>query len=264
VRRSRVVLANAGRVLPDAVRQRARDDFAWFGEITGPARDLDVYQLEWPEYTSDLGESASTGLIPLREHIGALREAAHVELSAQLASPRAGAIIDDWSAWLDRPVDADTHGDRADERLPKTVRRRIRRAHRKMVDRGRTITPETPGETVHELRKDAKKLRYLIECFGGLYEKKPRTAFVARLKAMQDTLGTHQDAEVHAQALRAIADDPTRPWSADTLLAIGQLIERLDQHRAASRAELSDRFADFDRKDTRRALDALLESAGSV
>ena len=35
VRRTRVVLANAKRVLPEEVRQRAREDFAWFGEITG-------------------------------------------------------------------------------------------------------------------------------------------------------------------------------------------------------------------------------------
>ena len=112
-----------------------------------------------------------------------------------------------------------------------------------MVDRGRTITPSTPAEIVHELRKDAKKLRYLIECFGGLYDKSARTAFVSRLKALQDTLGEHQDAEVHAHALRTIADDPQRRWSADTLLAIGQLVERLEQRRLASRNELAERFA---------------------
>ena len=131
-----------------------------------------------------------------------------------------------------------------------------------MIERGRTITPATPAETVHELRKDAKKLRYLIECFGGLYDKSARTAFVSRLKALQDTLGAHQDAEVHAHALRTIADDPRQQWSADTLLAIGQLIERLEQRRVASRDELAERFGAFDSKDDRKALKALLASAG--
>jgi CHAD domain-containing protein len=133
-----------------------------------------------------------------------------------------------------------------------------------MVDRGRSITPATPAETVHELRKDAKKLRYLIECFGGLFEKGPRAAFVGRLKSLQDTLGEHQDAEVHAHALRTIADDPRLRWSADTLLAIGQLIERLEQRRTASRGELAERFAEFDRKQTRAALKELLASAGQA
>ncbi len=160
------------------------------------------------------------------------------------------------------PVDVTALGDRGLEPLPKTVGRRIRRAHRVMVERGRTITPSTPAETVHELRKDAKKLRYLIECFGGLYDKAARTAFVGRLKALQDTLGEHQDAEVHAHALRTIADDRRRRWSADTLLAIGQLVERLEQRRLASRDELADRFDAFDKKATAKALKDLLSSAG--
>ena len=90
VRRTRVVLANAGRVLPDDVRQRAREDFGWLGSISGAARDLDVYQIEWPEYTAELDEAATRALIPLREHLGSERQSAHAELSTQLSSTRAG------------------------------------------------------------------------------------------------------------------------------------------------------------------------------
>ena len=64
VRRTRVVLANAGRVLPDDVRQRAREDFGWLGAISGAARDLDVYQIEWPEYTAELDAAATRGAGP--------------------------------------------------------------------------------------------------------------------------------------------------------------------------------------------------------
>ena len=262
VRRTRVVLANAGRVLPEDVRQRARQDFGWLGGISGAARDLDVYQIEWPEYTATLDATATEALNPLRQHLGVERQAAHAELAAQLSSPRVIDSVDAWNDWLDGPVDVTALGDRGLEPLPKTVGRRIRRAHRVMVERGRTITPSTPAETVHDLRKDAKKLRYLIECFGGLYDKGARTAFVGRLKALQDTLGEHQDAEVHAHALRTLADDRRRRWSADTLLAIGQLVERLEQRRLASRAELAERFDAFDNKATAKALKDLLSSAG--
>jgi CHAD domain-containing protein len=262
VRRSRVVLANATRVISDDRRSRARSEFAWLGEITGPVRDLDVYELEWGEYTADLDAAATTALIPLRDHLGVQRKDAHHELAVQLTSLRARVNVEAWNDWLDAPVDPTTFGDRGLEPLHRTVRRRIRRAHRRMVERGRTITPDTPAETVHELRKDAKKLRYLIECFGGLYEKSARTAFVGRLKALQDTLGAHQDAEVHANALRAIADDPSGGWTTDTLLAIGQLVERLEHVRVASRSELADRFAAFDRSETVDDLKALLASSG--
>ena len=68
VRRTRAVLSNAKRVLPNDVRDRARDEFGWFGQLTGPARDLDVYQIEWPDYTGALGadtaDSARTGARP--------------------------------------------------------------------------------------------------------------------------------------------------------------------------------------------------------
>ena len=163
------------------------------------ARDLDVYQIEWPDYTADLDAGATEGAgavarAPRRAARGGARRARR----SQLTSARAAAAIEAWSEWLDGPVDPATLGDRGDEELAVTVRRRIRRAHRRMIERGRTITPATPAETVHELRKDAKKLRYLIECFGGLYDKSARSAFVSRLKALQDTLGDHQDAEVHA------------------------------------------------------------------
>jgi CHAD domain-containing protein len=264
VRRTRVVLGNAKRVLPEAVRQQAREDFAWIGSMSGTARDLDVYQIEWPDYTAALDRTATEALVPLREHLGVEREAAHADLAGQLTSARASEFVERWNEWLDNPVEPATLGDRSLEALPRTVRRRIRRAHGVMVDRGRSITPATPAETVHELRKDAKKLRYLIECFGGLFEKGPRAAFVGRLKSLQDTLGEHQDAEVHAHALRTIADDPRLRWSADTLLAIGQLIERLEQRRTASRGELAERFAEFDRKQTRAALKELLASAGQA
>jgi CHAD domain-containing protein len=263
VRRTRVVLGNAKRVLPEDVRQQARDDFRWIGTISGTARDLDVYQIEWPEYTAALDGAATEALVPLREHLGVERAAAHDELASHLSSARAAEVVERWNDWLDDPVDGGTFGDRSVEELAKTVRRRVRRAHKAMLDRGRSITPATPADTVHELRKDAKKLRYLIECFGGLYDKSARTAFVSRLKALQDTLGEHQDAEVHAHALRAMADDRRQRWSPETLLAIGQLVERLEQRRTASRGEVAERFSEFDRKETAKALKELLASAGA-
>ena len=48
--------------------------------------------------------------------------------------------------------------------------------------------------------------------------------------------------------------------TARTMVAIGQLTERLDQTRAAARAEFAERFADYDSAATKRSLDALLEA----
>jgi CHAD domain-containing protein len=151
--------------------------------------------------------------------------------------------------------------DRTARPLGPLVRKRIARAHGILIDGGRLIGPDTPAEQVHDLRKDAKKLRYLLECFGSLLDDKPRTKFVKRLKALQDNLGEHQDAEVHVAMMRGIADELHGADAAPaTIVAIGQLTERLDQQRIAARAEFAERFADYDTPATQRALDTVLEA----
>ena len=261
VRRTRSVLSNGRDVIPDDVREQARDDFGWLGQITGPARDLDVYQIEWPDYTGPLGAATAALLEPVRSFLDGQRRAQHAVLSTELDGDRATKVIEAWSAWLDSPVTGDVPSAAA-RPIGELVERRIRRAHKTMIRRGRTIAPDTDAEVLHELRKDAKKLRYLLECFGGLYETAPRKAFVQRLKALQDNLGEHQDAEVHAHHLRGLSDMLAPTSSTQTMLATGQLIERLEQRRLACRHEFAERFDAFDDAKTRDALNALLASSG--
>lgn len=261
VRRTRSVLSNARNIIPDDVRDRARDDFGWLGQITGPSRDLDVYQIEWPDYTRPLGAGTAASLESIRVFLEAQRRAEHAVLSVELARDRATRIIDAWSEWLDASVTGDVP-EEASRPIGEVVEQRIRRAHKTMIRRGRTITPDTDAEVLHELRKDAKKLRYLLECFGGLYVPAPRKAFVQRLKALQDNLGEHQDAEVHVHHLRGVSETLAATSSTDTMLATGQLIERLEQRRLSCRHDFAERFAAFDDAKTVAALDGLLASAG--
>jgi CHAD domain-containing protein len=261
VRRTRSVLSNGRDIIPDDVRDRAREDFGWLGEITGPARDLDVYQIEWPDYTEPLGVATAAALDSVRTFLDGQRRAEYAVLTAALDGDRAAQVIATWSAWIDAPVVGDVPPD-ATRPIGERIERRIRRAHKTMIRRGRTITPDTDAELLHELRKDAKKLRYLLECFGGLYATAPRKAFVQRLKALQDNLGEHQDAEVHADHLRGLSDTLAPTSSTETMLATGQLIERLEQRRLACRHEFAERFAAFDDARTIDALDALLASSG--
>lgn len=261
VRRTRAMLSNAKRVIPPDVLEPARADFAWLGQITGPSRDLDVYQIEWPTYVDGLDATAIAALDPVRVHLQNERETAHGQLTDELSGARARDVFTRWSAWLDNPMASDA--DRppaAGQPLGVFVATRIRRAHHTMIERGRSITPDTPADVLHELRKDAKKLRYLIECFGGLYEPSARKPFVQRLKSLQDNLGEHQDAEVHVTQLRDVSSTIAITAPLTTVLATGQLVERMEQRRLASRAEFAERFAAFDTPATQKALEALLAS----
>ena len=140
------------------------------------------------------------------------------------------------------------------------VAERILRAQRRVLRDGRLITPESEPERLHDLRKDAKKLRYLLECFGGLLAAKPRKEFVGQLKELQENLGDHQDAEVQIAQLRDLARDLHQAGGVDTdvLLAVGRLSDQLDRRRRAEREAFADRFAAYDTSVNRRALKALL------
>ncbi len=259
VRRTRSVLGNGKKVLPAHIIGPARTGFARLGALTGPARDLDVYLIEWPSYTGPLGVSAVAVLEPVRTLLAQRREAAYMALVEALESPEVADLMTMWRTWLDGPTLDDLRGAHAERRLGSVVANRIRRAQTELLARGRLIGPETPAEQVHDLRKDAKKLRYLFECFGGLLADAPRKTFVRRLKALQDNLGEHQDAQVHVAELRAISHElHERRAPADTMLAIGQLAERLDQQRIAARAEFKERFESYDTKETERALEAAI------
>ena len=260
IRRTRTILAEAKAVLPAAVLEPARDGFAWLAELTGTPRDLDVYLLEWSRYTDPLGSDVAPSLEPVRAFLERRRADGHLELERALRSEHAGELMVRWRMWLAQPLGSDDLPPRAGRPLGRLVAKRIARAHRILIERGRLIGPDAPAEQVHDLRKDAKKLRYLLECFGSLLPTSACKPYVTRLKLLQDNLGEHQDAEVHVSLLRGVARELHEAGaSTDTMVAIGQLSERLDQQRLAARSEFAKRFTDYDTSVTQDALDAVLE-----
>lgn len=260
VRRTRSLLGQGKDVLPPTIVERARERFSWLGALTGLARDLDVYLIEWDNYTSPLTADVIAVLEPVRDLLERRRQSAYATLMQALQSGEATAWMTTWQTWLQEPPRDEQQGLHASLPLGEVVAKQIKRAQANLVEGGRLIRPDTPADQVHRLRKDAKKLRYLLECFGSLLPDAPRKTFVKRLKAFQDNLGEHQDAEVHAAELRAISRElHTSSATSDTIFAIGQLTERLDQRRIAARADFAERFAAYDTKATQRALDATLD-----
>jgi CHAD domain-containing protein len=179
-----------------------------------------------------------------------------------LESAEAAALMTTAAAWWSEPAFDDRSNKDAERPLGKVVTKRIARAHENLVTRGRLIRPDSPAEQIHDLRKDAKRLRYLLECFGGLLDDAPRKAFVRRLKVFQDNLGEHHDAAIHVEALRDISSElHAEQASPSTLVAIGQLIAQVDQRRNATRRGFAEHFAAYDAKATQRDLDAALAGA---
>ncbi len=260
VRRTRSLLAQGKQILPEDVIHRARQEFGWLAGLTGPVRDLDVYLIEWESYTGMFSADALGALEPVRELLERRHENASAALATALRSRGAGDWINEWREWLTEAIPTASAGIHANRHLGHVVAKHIRRAHENLIDDGRLINADTPAEEVHNLRKDAKKLRYLFECFATLLPKSPRKGFVQRLKALQDNLGAHQDAEVHVAELRAISHELYAVGASPaTMLAIGQLTEKLDQRRIEARVAFAERFDAYDTAATHRALADALE-----
>jgi CHAD domain-containing protein len=116
-----------------------------------------------------------------------------------------------------------------------------------MVRMGRAITPESPPEDYHELRKKGKELRYLLELFAKpLFDGEVVRPMIRSLKGLQDVLGVHQDREVQMEMLREIAHSlVSKPGGAGALMAIGVLLERREDDAETARGSFAASFAEF-------------------
>jgi CHAD domain-containing protein len=141
---------------------------------------------------------------------------------------------------------------------------KIAAAQHSALQAGQLISAASPPESLHELRKRCKELRYLVEMFGSLYDPAQRWQAVRELKALQDCLGAFQDAEVQRTEIRAFASQllADRSVPAETLLAMGEIAAGLASAQREARREFDGRFADFARPASQARLALLTREDG--
>jgi CHAD domain-containing protein len=171
-RRTRSALSQVKQVLPESVVADFKQRFAWLGQVTGPVRDLDVFLLELPRYRASLPGSMATDLDALEEHLHIAHGKEQASLKRELESARMYKLLDDWHVVLNAETLPGEPALFADQPIEQVASKRIWRMYRRVLKVGRAIEVDGPAEDMHELRKDCKKLRYLIEFFQGIYPKK--------------------------------------------------------------------------------------------
>ena len=121
------------------------------------------------------------------------------------------------------------------------------RAFRRIVAQGRAITSESAPESLHNLRKRAKELRYLLEFFAPLHDPVAYRKVVGDLKQLQDCLGDFQDSQVQREELQTLAGQMLTAGAAPaaTLLAMGEIAANLADSQAEARDDFARRFARF-------------------
>ena len=246
VRRTRSAIKLLGGVLPADLARQYGAEFKWLGDLTTPTRDLDVHLLGFGAMAEQLIAASPADLEPLRVFLARHRAREFRRLAAALRGPRFRAITDDWRKALLEIRDAPAKR-RREPTAAELALRTTGHAFRRIAAHGARITPASAPESLHDLRKRAKELRYLLEFFAPLHDPVAYRKVVGDLKSLQDCLGDFQDSQVQREEIHALADAmlAERAAPAATLLAMGEIAAKLTVSQAEARADFGRRFARF-------------------
>lgn len=208
LRRLRSAITIFAELLPDEATARLDLALRDLAREYGKARDLDVL----------IGRADSPAGLP---DLIARRHAAYDDLAVTLgAQPTRRLMLDlaEWlaiGAWREAEQTATLRAMPLGAFAARALARRLKQVRK----HGRHLA-EIDDSARHALRKDAKKLRYAVDFFAGLYARGPavklRHKFLTALENLQHNLGELNDLAFEAATLGAAA--PDRSADKDKLL----------------------------------------------
>ncbi|MGZ4971016.1 MAG: CHAD domain-containing protein [Methylobacter sp.] len=258
VRRTRAGLSQIKGILPTNTSAYYADFFSWLGQVTGPTRDLDVYLLSFEQYKNSLPVSIREDINPLYDFLLAKQQKAQKELAKKLQSNKYLSTLAEWEQYLKEPSYKKPLEQNAKLTIKKLADRRIWKVFTRVLEEGEAITDLSPSESLHDLRKSCKKLRYLMEFFQSLYPEQEIKCLIKSLKGLQEVLGDFQDYAVQEHNLKLFSEEMMAlNIHANTFLAMGVLVQDLDAHRCRARKDFASRFEEFKQEENRSAFKLL-------
>lgn len=196
-RRSRSLITGMKQALATSAHESGKKFFSWMSRQTSALRDIDVFLLAFGQHKKLLPEEVHTQLMPLREFLQQRRQSERKDLVSALESDRFLEIIHAWRRSLQESIrEENTAGP-----VLETARTAIWRAWVRTGKLGRRAALSGSDEALHELRKSAKKLRYLLEAFRTLFPAKDVGRATRQLRQLQNVLGDIVDYQVQQQYL---------------------------------------------------------------
>ena len=204
LRRLRAIVSAYRDLVDDDVQAMISIDLRWLQRQFGPARDLDVLIADTlqPIQKRLGGQRAFEELIETAKTARAeARRAAHLAIE----NPRYVSMLIQFYRHLHS---GDWRRASARARLGAPVRDfatpLLQARHKRLMRLGARYQT-LPEPELHRLRILAKKMRYAAEAFHSLYKPKPAKKYITALAAIQDSLGSLNDAFVSRQVLSSLA-----------------------------------------------------------
>ena len=208
LRRLRSILAAVRSMLPAEQYRWLRDELTWLAASLGPARDWDVFASDLiAPVKAALPEDAA--LQPLAAMAEARRQAAYRGAQAAIASRRYAESVLKIARWVEargwRDQPASEHSAPLFAPIADVAPRLLERRWRQARKRSRHFAALSQDDR-HRLRIALKKLRYMTEILGGLYDAGAVKAVTKRLKPLQRDLGHLNDVRTAERLMRETAD----------------------------------------------------------
>ncbi|MDB5848443.1 MAG: hypothetical protein JWP29_2195 [Rhodoferax sp.] len=121
------------------------------------------------------------------------------------------------------------------------LRQRLRKLHRQVLRGGRHFE-SLSSEDQHSVRKRLKRLRYLVEFAGPLFDAKQAARYADQLEPAQDALGAFNDDAVALRAYREAAEQAPQAWFAVGWLSARQAAQAVACRKVLRRLEKLPRF----------------------
>lgn len=222
-RRMRSALAVYRKLFGTAAVRRLRDELQWLGRILGSPRDAEVMRERLRTHVAELPpEQARAVNHRLDRELGDRFDAGYRKVQEMLMADRYFRLLDDLEDFRDNPplspAAAAPAGTVTRKRVKKTVRR-LRRSHKAAVREKKGPEHET---ALHQVRKDAKRLRHAAESAVPVHGKRA-TKLAKAARRQQKILGEYHDSVVARTLLDKMARGPELPEQVTA--AYGSLLE---------------------------------------
>ena len=246
IRKTRTALSEIEGALPPDIINIYGKFFSMLGNYTGPVRDTDVYLLKLDKYQSNLSGKNRKHLAAFKDHLLHLRKNYQEALRNTLKSSEYKEALKTWDAYLQQET-ADTGEDSPSNRpVFEVADKLIWQLYQETLEQGKVISPESPVEDIHTLRKTCKKLRYMMGFFQSLYPAREIRELLLVLRGLQDVLGDYNDYAVHIEMLKTF----TETVESDVVLkACSSLAKSLKKKQAKVIAGFEGQFEQYSSED---------------
>ena len=249
-RRARSALDTYRTLFDKSTVKKLAEELKWLARILGQARDAEVMRERLHQHVSDLPEKDSTGPVPatIEQELDTTYNAGYRKTLEALDSGRYHRLLTGLENFRDQPPTRPRASKPARTTAARLVDKTAKRLNRARKAAKRATSRHDRDTALHQVRKDAKRLRHAAESVTPIHGKRALKLAKAAQR-LQQILGDHQDSVLARDLLTRLATAPDLPPErARTYTRLLEIEERIARdtetayHKAATKNALNIRL----------------------